>query len=422
MKEKVIKIAKNPLILGSAIILLGSFAANIGNYIFNLIMGRLLTAQEYGLMVSLISVTALFAVFQGSLSGIFAKFAARFYAKEDTLGLSDLIKKGMYITLIVSITIVATLLIFINSFSNFLHVGNLLIVFLTIIYIFISIIQALPNGILQGQLKVYLISLINILVAILKLGIGLTLVILGFKVVGAMVGIVSAAALVFILAMYFIKKDLKKENNQKINETKILFNEIRDYGTKFFAATLGITIFTTIDVILARHFFSPLLAGQYAALSIMGKSIFYLTFPINFIFFPLIAQKKEKKEKVLETLLLAALITVLFSVFGSFLYFQFPSIILKIFFPNPSYKILATYLGPFSLYILVFSVASLLNSYLLSIGKTQIFIINILSGIVLTVLIILFHSGLFQMIGSLFVGSCLLLTLLLIYYWNNGRD
>jgi O-antigen/teichoic acid export membrane protein len=280
----------------------------------------------------------------------------------------------------------------------------------------------LPTGILQGQLRVYIISSLNILVAVLKIVVGLTLVMLGYQIVGAMIGIVVSLLVAYLIALYVIRKRIVKKTNEDVHEEKLLFDEIKDYGIKFFLATLGIAVFTSMDVILARHFFPPVLAGQYAALSIMGKSIFYLTFPINFIFFPLIAQKKEKKENVTPTLIFATILILIVSVFGSTIYFLYPEIILRIFFPSPDYKSLSIYLGPISIYFLIFSIASLFNSYLLSIGKTQIYKINIFAGVLLTVLIVLFHESLFEVIGMLFISSFLLLILLLLYYWYNGRD
>src|SRR5581483_6186188 len=85
----------------------------------------------------------------------------------------------------------------------------------------------------------------------------------------------------------------KKYNRQAkifVDQAKFL-NEFKDYSVKFFFATLGITLLTSVDILFVKHFFSPQLAGQYAALSVMGRAIFYLTSPIYFVFFPLIAQK-----------------------------------------------------------------------------------------------------------------------------------
>ena len=97
-------------------------------------------------------------------------------------------------------------------------------------------------------------------------------------------------------------------------------------------------------------------------------------------------------------------------------------LVLGIFFPAPAYRVLAPLLGPFSLFVLLFSIGNILNSYLLSIGKTGVYKINLLAAAILIGLIILFHESIFQIIGALFAATLLLLVFLLIYYWKNGRD
>ena len=159
------------------------------------------------------------------------------------------------------------------------------------------------------------------------------------------------------------------------------------------------------------------MAGQYAALSIMGKSIFYFASPVYFVFFPLIASKKEKKEKLYETLFLGIGIITIISVALSFVYFLFPMSVLRIFFPAKEYSILAQYLGPFSLYIIIFSIAILFNNFLLSIGKTGIYKINLVVSLIFIVFMYLYNDNFHQIIGVLFATAFLLLISHLLYYF-----
>jgi len=100
----------------------------------------------------------------------------------------------------------------------------------------------------------------------------------------------------------------------------------------------------------------------------------------------------------------------------SFVYFVFPNLVLSIFFPSAPYKILSAYLGIFSLYIFVFSLASLFNSFFLSVGKTSVYKITLGLGVLQTILIFIFHSSLYQIIAILFASSLFVLAILLIYY------
>ena len=102
---------KHPLVSGSGVIFIGSFIANILNYIFNLVMGRLLSVTEYGLLISLVALVTLLTLFQSSFVALFAKFAAQYSAKNDSKSLSSLVWVGTKITLALSVGAAIVLLL-----------------------------------------------------------------------------------------------------------------------------------------------------------------------------------------------------------------------------------------------------------------------------------------------------------------------
>lgn len=422
MKEKAFYILRHPLISGSSIIFIGSFAANILNYIFNLSVGRLLSVSDYGLYFTLISIFGLFTVFQLALTGIFAKFSAKYIAREDKGLFNTLLLKGFKYLLIISLLLFVSFLSFSSFLSTFLNMEDTRLIILISLSIFVTLLTSLPQGILQGQMKFKILSFLNALAPLLKIVLGFSFLYLGFKIFGVMAAVFLSFLISYIISMSFIYKNFKKNNDIKSVNERIFIDELKNYSFRFFLASLGIVIITNGDIILVRHFFDPVISGQYAALSLMGKAILYLTTPLYFVFFPLIAQKKEKKEKLFGTLFLAGIIIAMFSLGLSFVYFIFPNLIIKIFFPSKEYMVLAPYLGPFSLYIFVLSLVYLFNNFFLSIGKTSIYKINILSSLLLVVLIFIFHNSLFQIISILFSVSFLLLVLLLVYYKQNENN
>lgn len=423
MKQRVKVLLMHPLISGSSVVFIGSLVANIFNYIFNYSLARwLLSPSDYGLVTSLTSIFVLFALFPGTLNSIFAKFSAKYYAKSNKEDLSNLIEHGLKLVMIIGIVVFGVLILLVPVTSSFLHIKDERLTFLIFLSVFIAILSSLPFGILQGRMRFYLISILNGIGPIIKIILGVALIFLGLSVFGAMIGIFLSILFPFLCALFFTLRhyESKKKIRRHLDQSTFL-KEFKLYSLKFFLASLGIAIISNTDIILVRHFFEPLVSGHYAALSLMGKAIFYLTSPIYFVFFPLIAYKKEKEEKILATLLLAGAIVFLFSVSLSFIYFIFPHFVLNIFFPTEEYKVLALFLGPFSLYILVFSLAFLLNNFFLSIGKTDVYKIDLFLAFLFILLVYFFHQTLYQIIGILFFVSFLLLSFLVIYYRHNGR-
>ncbi len=416
MKRHIVKAISHPLIKGSTIILIGSLIANLFNYVFNLMLGRFLVVTDYGTYATLISFIGLFGIFPSTFSTIFAKFAAMYKAKEETININALYINGLKMIVTFSLIVFIILCISIFYTSSFLHIYDTKLLILVFLTIFLSMISSVPTGILQGEIRLNVLSFITISSPFFKIAIGFLLLFLGLKILGVTFAIFLSSLITFIFILFLFRHTDSAKKMSSIDQS-LFFNQFKKYSFQFFFSTLGITILASTDILFVKHFFSPEKAGQYAALSLMGRSIFYLTSPIYFVFFPLIAQKKEKKENIYNTLLLGILIITLCSVALSFVYFVFPNVILSIFFPAKEYKILTSYLGPFSLYIIIFSIAMLFNNFLLSIGMANIYKINLSVAAVFIVLMYGFHNSFYQIIAVLFITSLLLIGLHLLYYF-----
>lgn len=414
--EKVFSLTKNPLISGSTILFFGWFIGNFINYLFNLVMGRLLVVSDYGLMVSLSSLFVFFGIFILTFSSTFAKFVAVHHANKNKKGIGEIILHGTKILIVFSLLLFAVLSVSTPLLAGFLHVTNISYLFLIYIAICFAILFSVPFGVLQGQMRFYLLSFVNGMQAVLKLIFGTLFVILGMKVLGALFGIVIGAVVPTAVILIFLVRPHAAHVNRSFFSEWTVTKELMRYGSGFFMSAIGVTILSSTDIILVRHFFSPVVSGQYAALSLMGKAIFYLVGPIGLAFFPLIAYKKEKKESVTPVLFMTIGIVCAASLALSFIYFVFPHLVLAIFFPKAAYKILDQYLGIFSLYIFVFSLLSLFNSFFLSLGKTSVYKITLSAAILQTILIFIFHDSIYQIVGVLFASSFIGLLLLLFFY------
>jgi len=417
MKSAVKNIVTHPLISGSSIAFIGSFGSSILAYLFNLAMIRLLPVSDYGLLTALTSLITLFGIFQTSLVGIFAKFSAKYRANKDEYGFNQLYSSGLKFVISISAILGVILILATPFLSEFLKVSESFLLILVTFSIIFSIISAFPLGILQGEMKFWITSILYIIAPIVKIVVGIILVLLGYNIIGVLIAILLASLFPSLIGLTIIRRNRRVISSKK-TDSSMFFAEFKKYSLYYFLASLGITIITNADILLVRAFFEPHVSGQYAALSLMGKAIFYFTSPIYFVFFPLIVQKNERKETYSKILLYTIGIVVAITGSISLFYFIFPQIVLAVFAPSEEYRSLITYIGPFSLYMLIFSVANIFNYLFLSLGKTKVFIINLFAAAVFVISIMIFHNSLEQVITILFASSLLLLILYLVYYYR----
>lgn len=422
MKEHVKLLIKHPIVAGSSVIFLGSFGANFINYLFNLSMGRMLSVADYGLLTSLNSLFILIGIFSVSFGGVVTKFSAKYYSSDDLSSAAALVRYTGKFVLIFSSVLTLILLMLTPQIAFFLHINNYLYIDLVLGALFFSLVLSIPAGFIQGRLQFLLLSFVTLIQPALRIGIALILLFLGFSVLGPIIAIALSTAIPAVGLYFYL---LKRYSGSALGDMKAdstFKKEFLHYTYTYFLSGIGLSLLSNTDIILVRHFFDAQTAGQYAALSLMGKVIFYFTAPVTIVFFPIIAYKKERKERLLGTVLLASGVVVGVSVLMALFYFAFPQIVLNVFFPKVGYQVLTHYLGYYSLYILVFSFAALLNSYFLSIGKTKVYVITLIGAFIQIISISLFHASIYEIIIGLFSSSFVMLSLFLIYYYLHGED
>ncbi len=416
MIKKIKILLSHPLISGSTILLAGNFIANILNWIFNLLIGgrHLLSVADYGVYSTLVSLTILVGIFQSSFTNIIARYTAKVSVNKDQKTLNSILFSGGKTILLFAICLLIVLLLCLPFLASYLHIVDIRLLLILYVYIFIVILSSLPLGILQGQLRFLNISLYTIATSLLKLILGIIFIVLGYQIYGVIIAVFLSGLLPILYISSSLLTQFKKTANSGKQHPDFMA-EFRGKSLEFLLATLGITAITSLDIILVRHFMTPDLAGKYAALSVMGKAILYLTSPMYFAFFPLIVQKKEKKESLKTTVLIASLFIGLVSGFLTLLYFIFPNFILHIFFPAKEYAVLSPYLGLFALFMMIFSFVMLLYNYLLSIGQTKIYRITLFAAALFILLIYMYHQNLYEVIYILLAISLLLLGSFLLY-------
>jgi O-antigen/teichoic acid export membrane protein len=258
------------------------------------------------------------------------------------------------------------------------------------------------------------IALSNTLGALSKLAFGILFVWLGFSIGRALWGFFMGFLIPYLLSFIPLRFLLKKG----VTTPHISFKTLLGYGAPAAAASFGLSGFINTDIILVKHFFDPNLAGLYATLSLIGRVIFFFSAPIGTVMFPLITHRHERKENFHRIFWLSLILVFLCSVVITFFYFLFPEFTIRIFSKDASALVLVPYLGIFAIFIVIYSVLTILNNFYLSINKTKIFIPILVAAFLQGIFIWFYHANFSQVIFISLTIAGLLLLLLLLYYWK----
>lgn len=412
---------KHELVSGSFFIFSGSIFGNFLAFILNLFLARSLSYADYAIFSSLLSVITLAAIPAISVNTVIVKFATEFFVKNQKDKLKILYILFFKFVLGFCLFIIFFFIAFSASFKNYLHIDNIWYVIACGFVISSFYLSALNTAFLQSLLKFKLMAFVNIVGSLLKLSVGIVLVILGYKVFGGLGALFSMTFGMYLAAYLPLAKVLREKSSDK----KIFLNtrQMFSYALPTFTTLLFLTSFTSIDVILVKHFFNPDMAGYYAGLSLMGKVIFYFTAPVPVVMFSLLVKRHVAGVNFNNLFYLALLLVILPSVAITAFYFIFPNLAVNLFLGGREYFYIVPYLGIFSLYLTIFSLVNVCVTLFLSLNKTKISIPVTLAAVAQVILIYVFHANFYQIIGvSLFVLVILLTVLLYLFFKNYGNS
>lgn len=400
------------LIRGGAIIVTGSLVGSIASYFNNTLTGRLLGPELYGGFTSLISLLAIVSVPTMAIQTIAAKSSADYLANDRIGKVKKLLlvfhKRLWPIGLVIALSVglISPLA------ARFLKIESLTpIVILAIIFLPAFLIP-ITRGIIQGTQQFFQLSLSTSIEAISRLAIGIGLIILGFSLNGAIAGVVAGSVIAYFLSFLPIRKIFSAQV-ESVDKKNLVA-----YSIPTVIVILCLTALVNADIILAKHFLSPVDASYYAALSTIAKIIFYFSGPIVGVMFPMIADLFARGEKHFHLLL-----TTFFAVFGSSLAILVVFMIAPRFVINTLYGTrfieVWPYLASMGLVMLIYGLVNLMANYFLSIGQMKFVPYLIFFTLLEIILIVLIHSSIGQLVIILMlVQICLLLVLLTLYFLN----
>lgn len=412
----------------SFILIIGNLAAGFLGYIFHLIISRLLSISEYGELQSLVSLISILAVPSAAISYFTIKHSAAYYAKNDYLGNFAFYK--WLRTKIYKIILGLTLL-FLASLpllKAYLHLNTYYNLIFTWLIVIIGLFISLKTGILSGWQDFKKLSLNSILSAILKLLVGITMVYIFANVPAALGGFLAAGLFSFFFLQKIIKKRAKTnfniyrtaEPNEKFDRKKI-FSEIKKVIWPILFFTFLISLFNSLDMLMAKNLLSSDLAGFYGAYNILGKIIFWASSSIIAVILPVACAHDAKNQPIDKKILYLAngLIIVICSV-SLIAYLAMPEIIINILF-GARYLPLAGSLWVFALMSLSLSMLSLEANLAYSRYDFKITYILSLTIILEILLVYLFHQTIFNIALAIFSAQIFGYFLSMLYNWKSAK-
>lgn len=413
MRKHLKQFIQHPLFSGSALMVIGSNSVNALNYLYHLVVGRMLGPSIYGELAALISVIGLLSIVPGAFGIVITKYISGAKSEAEVINLASWLKASVFR----SSVILFVLILAMSPFAtNFLHIDSVSYLILIAVSFLFSLSSSINRSILQGLLN-FRDFVITILVEnFSKLLLSILFIYFGFQLFGAMFALVISAVVGWFLTNIYLKKYFTAHFSTPHN-----IKSVFKFTPPVIIQSIAVTSLYSSDIILVKHFFPAHDVGIYAALSTLGKIIFFGSGPIAAVMFPLVSSRNSKGQKYVKIFLFSLIATLALAAFVLGIYWLLPAFAIKLLYGS-SYIEASGLLIWFGFFMTLFTLSSLLINFNISLGKTKVVIFPVIAAFLQIIGIWFYHPSLFAIILLSNIIVALLLLFLLIYSVYSQRD
>ena len=278
--------ARSTMLNGSAIMLVAMMLVNIFNFAYNMVMARMLGPAAFGNINAAVTLLLLASCISLAFQLVCAKFVARNHADSSKAAVvHSLLGKAW----IASLGLGAVLFLAQKPVATYLNVPSPWIIGLLAIGIAAYAPLGVKRGAMQGVCAFPRLGTNFVLEALTRFFLGAGLVIAGYGVLGA-VGAISASV---IVACFIPRIPAQLRVKAGTAEPPSYAEAVQ--AIVFF---VGQVIINNVDILLVKHFFPSDPAGIYAAISQIGRLLYFASlFGVVNAMFPVAAAASPEHKK-----------------------------------------------------------------------------------------------------------------------------
>jgi len=277
---------RSTMLNGSAIMLVAMMLVNIFNFAYNMVMARMLGPAAFGNINAAVTLLLLASCISLAFQLVCAKFVARNHADSSKAAVvHSLLGKAW----MASLALGGVLFLAQKPVATYLNVPSPWIIGLLAIGIAAYAPLGVKRGAMQGVCAFPRLGTNFVLEAGIRFFVGAGLVVAGYGVLGA-VGAISAA----VIAACFIPR-IPAQLRIKAGTAEPPSYAEAVQAIVFF---VGQVIINNVDILLVKHFFPSDPAGVYAAISQIGRLLYFASwFGVVNAMFPVAAAASPEHKK-----------------------------------------------------------------------------------------------------------------------------
>ncbi len=405
INDKILKRTITP----EQLFMLSVLIVNGGNYLYNLVLGRLLGPEAFADAAVLITFLLVLSFMAMTFQLVTAKFSVLFEASAFSSFISKMYRNAVMVGLVLGVAII----VFSKQLQQLFNTSSSTLFVIFGLGVPIYFLMSVNRGIFQGKkaFKSLSITYQTEMLSRLLITLGILFLLDIPSSVAVAIGIFVSFG--FGLVPFKIKM---MRFNEVIAKTDYKAKLVRNFFiiTAFYELTQ--IIINNSDILLVKHYFESYDAGLYAALALIGRIVYFVAWMFVMLLLPTVVQlKKEGRPTAPILFKYVGYISIIAStiVLGCAL---FPKMVISMLFGS-SYLSMAPLLWKYALATGLFAISNIFAYYYLSLDRYIPVVLSGLFGVLQMGLIIFFHESLSEVVTMQIVAMVLLLIVQIVFFF-----
>jgi len=397
------------------IFMLSVLLVNGGNYLYNLVLGRVLGPEKFADAAILITFLLVLSFVAMTFQLVTAKFSVVFEESVFRAFISNIFRSALFTGIVLG----AAIVFFATDLQAFFKTTSSTMFVIFGFGVPFYFLMSVNRGVFQGRKELKSLSITYQTEMISRLAI--TFLLLAFLQVldtSLVIAIGIFCSFIFGLFPFKNKKFLQlKSFTLAQNQQKLVKNFF--IITAFYELTQ--IIINNSDILLVKHYFDAHEAGLYASLALIGRVVYFIAWMFVMLLLPSVIQLKKEGKSTLPILVkylgYIAFIAITIVV-GCYL---FPETVIQLLFGN-EYLVIAPLLWKYALATGIFAISNIFAYYYLSLDKYVPVVLSGLFGMLQILLIVFFHESLAQVVHVQILAMVFLLIVQLGYFFYKDSN
>lgn len=387
------QLASSKLGRASGWLVMGGLVSGGFGYVFQVLMGRMLTVQEYGLFNALMAHLVILAAPMGTLTMMVSRKVSSYRVSWDHGSIGHFYYVINVRVVFAAGVIIAICFLFTGQIQSYVRASSVAPIYLMGLAFLLTVPRVINNSFLQGLQYFKWLSVSSILDVFFKTVVAVILVQIGYGVSGVFGGLIISSIVVWLIIYNALRLPLTAGRKRNYRISRFTFRSV----LPVLIANIAFAVMTQLDLVLVKYYFTDYQAGVYAAAAILGKAVMYLPGYIALALFPMAAENHARGRDSASLLLQAiGLTTVLCSIGSLFYFFCGESVVTLLY--GESYSSAGKVLKYYGLAMFPMAIIMIVEHFLIANGRVLFAYLFVIIAPLQLIAIHFFHSSLLMIV------------------------